>query len=168
MKVSGKSASRAPPPAASATSPSSLSIVAVRSNATGSACTHATFTVPSISASLGSERADDLVLGLVVEPEVLRPPRQDLLPITIPRGLEQPLDLARQRVLPRGRRPVPELALGFRHVDEQRLGRRPGRRPDSAAPAWIGEEDLREPMPYGVADCAQDLHHRRWVGIAAV
>src|SRR2546421_3632978 len=49
MKVSGKRASRAPAPAASATSFSSLSIVASRSNATGSAWTHATFTTASMN-----------------------------------------------------------------------------------------------------------------------
>src|SRR5438094_691022 len=51
MKVSGKSANRAPAPATSATSFSSLSIVASRSNATGSAWTHATLTTPSMDSA---------------------------------------------------------------------------------------------------------------------
>src|SRR2546423_7356057 len=44
MNASGKTASRAPLPAASATSSASRSIVASRSNTTGSAWTQATFT----------------------------------------------------------------------------------------------------------------------------
>src|SRR5207245_1009302 len=51
MNVSGKSASLAPAPATSATSFSSLSIVASRSNATGSAWTHATLTTPSMDSA---------------------------------------------------------------------------------------------------------------------
>src|SRR6266545_7389198 len=57
MKASGKSARRA---LLSATSParrSTFSIVAARSKATGSAWTHATFTVSSIRTSLGSPSA---------------------------------------------------------------------------------------------------------------
>src|SRR5947207_12659006 len=53
MNVSGKSASRTSSPAACAASFSSLSIVASRSNAIGSACTQATLTTPSMRRSLG-------------------------------------------------------------------------------------------------------------------
>src|SRR2546425_6476098 len=64
MKVSGKSASRAPAPATSATSPSSLSIVASRSNAAGSACTHATLTTPSINSAYERDGVADADLAV--------------------------------------------------------------------------------------------------------
>src|SRR6266536_1999877 len=168
MKVSGKSASRAPAPAASAASASSLSIVAVRSNATGSACTHATFTVSSIRASLGCEEADELVLGVVVELEVLRASRQDLAPVTVSSRLEQPIDLPRDRLLPGRRGPVTEFLLSPGHVDQERLGRRPWRRPDLSSSAGIREEYLGEAVPRGRADRSHDLEQRGRIRVAAV
>src|SRR4030095_2538236 len=112
-----KSARHAPFAATSAAMPSILSIVAARSKTTDSAWTHATFTASSIRSSLGRERAHELVLGLVVELEVLRAAGQHVLPLAPARGLDQPVDLLRERRGPRGRGRVPELALRLGHVD---------------------------------------------------
>src|SRR4051794_29717770 len=113
MNASGKSASLAPPAAASAASPDIFSIVAARSSTTGSAWMHATRTGSSMPPSLRpGELADERVLGLVVELKVLRAARKDLLPVTVARGVEQPLDLPVDRVVPRRHGLVAELALG--------------------------------------------------------
>src|ERR1700730_10250658 len=169
MKVSGKSASRAPAPATSAASASSLSIVAARSKATGSACTHATLTTSFTGTSLRlREACDELVLGLVVELQVVGSAREDLAPVTIPGRVDQPAHLQRERLGPGGRGAVTKLALGFRHVDEQRFRRRPGRLADLAATGGLLQQDLFEAMARLLADRAGDLQHRRRIGIAAV
>src|SRR4030095_6260541 len=127
-----KSARHAPFAATSAAMPSILSIVAARSKTTDSAWTHATFTVSSIGSSLGRERAHELVLGLVVELHVLRTARHHLLPVTVARGLDQPLHLPRNCLGPGDRGRVAEVVLRLRHVDEQRFRNRPRRRADLA------------------------------------
>src|SRR5919198_1473577 len=123
MKVSGKRARRAPPAAASAASRSSLSSVPALSKMTDSAWTQATVTGSSTDPSLrvSAQPAEELVLGVVVEAQVLGGAREHLHPVAPMRGLDEPIHLARQRVGPGGRRLVAELTLGRGHVDEQRL-----------------------------------------------
>src|SRR3954453_5829539 len=101
MNASGKRASRAPFAATSAAMPSILSIVAARSKTTDSAWTHATFTVSFTMPTLPRERTDELVLRVVVEAQVLRATRDDVAPVAVARGFDQPFDLQRDGGRPR-------------------------------------------------------------------
>src|SRR5919201_1733193 len=169
MNASGKSASRAPPAAASPARPASLSIVAARSKVTGSACTHATLTGSSITRTLrGGETSHERLLALVVELKILRPAREHLAPVAVAcRGYE-PVDLRIDRVVPRRRRPVAELGLGGRHVDQERLRRRPRRVADRAPPFRTREQKLRPLVAHGRSDAPRNVEHRRRIRVAAV